>query len=96
MVTRIFVAWRLAACVVSAVVATAFTSTPPPSPELMARCAEFYTLWWSYEQGPVFLHTGERARAELALYGCQNGNYEAGIQALEKLLQHGGLRFPDT
>jgi hypothetical protein len=95
MVTQVH-AWRLAACVVSAVVATAFTFTPPPSPKLMTRCTELYTLWWTYEQDPVFLHTGERAKAELALYGCQNGNYEAGIQSLEKLLRHGGFRFPDA
>jgi hypothetical protein len=94
MVIRFSVAWRLAACVVSAVVTTAITSTPPPSPKLMARCTELYTIWWTYEQDPVFLHTGERAKAELAVYDCQNGNYEGGIQALEKVLRHGGFRFP--
>jgi hypothetical protein len=72
------------------------TSTSPPSPKLMARCTELYTIWWTYEQDPVFLHTGERAQAELAVYDCQNGNYEAGIQALKKLLQHGGFRIPEA
>jgi hypothetical protein len=96
MVTLVRVAWRLAACVVSAVVATAFTSAPPPSPKLMARCTELYTLWWTYEQDPVFFHTGERAKAELDVYRCQNSRYAEGIQELEKLLQHGGFRFPDA
>jgi hypothetical protein len=91
MVAYVRVAWRLAACVVSAAVATACTSTPPPSPKLMARRTELYTLWWTYEQDPVFLHTGERARAELAVYRCQNGRYEEGIQELEGLLKHGGF-----
>jgi hypothetical protein len=96
MVTRFSVALRLAACVVSAVVASAFTAMPPSSPKLMARCTELYTLWWTYDQDPVFLHTGERAKAELAVYRCQNGNYEDGIQELETLLQHGGFRIRGT
>ena len=96
MVTGVYVAWRLAACALSAVVLTAFTATPPPSPKLMARCTELYTLWWTYDQDPVFLHTGERAKAELAVYRCQNGNYEDGIQELETLLQHGGFRIRGT
>jgi hypothetical protein len=62
----------------------------------MARCTELYTLWWTYEQDPVFLHTGERAKAELAVYRCQNGRYEEGIQELEGLLKHGGFRIPDA
>jgi hypothetical protein len=55
MVIKIRVAWRLAACVVSATVLTAFTSTP--SPELMARCTQLYQIWWTYDEDPVFLHT---------------------------------------
>ena len=96
MVTHIRVAWRLAACVASAVAATACTLKPPPSSALMARCTELYTLWWTYEQDPVFFHTGQRAKAELAVYRCQNGRYEEGIQELEGLLRQGGFRIRGT
>jgi hypothetical protein len=92
MVIKIRVAGRLAACVVSAAVLTAFTSTP--SPKLMARCTELYQIWWTYDEDPVFLHTGERAKAELAAYRCQNGRYEEGIQELEGLLKHGRFTVP--
>jgi|HubBroStandDraft_3_1064219.scaffolds.fasta_scaffold07703_2 hypothetical protein len=79
------VACHLAACIVFATAATG--CTPPPSPSLLARCTQLYQLWWNYEQDPTTFHTGERARAELALYRCQNGKYEEGIQELQKLLQ---------
>jgi hypothetical protein len=92
MVIKIRVAWRLAACVVSATVLTAFTSTP--SPKLMARCTQLYQIWWTYDEDPVFLHTGERAKAELAVYRCQNGRYEEGIQELAGLLKHGRFTVP--
>jgi hypothetical protein len=82
----------LAACIVSAAAATAWAAAPSPSPKLMARCAELYRLWWTYDEDPVFLHAGERAQAELALYRCQEGRYEEGIPPLETLLRHG--RFP--
>lgn len=88
MITPVGVAWRLAACTVSALAAVACTSALPQSPELMARCAQLYRLWWTYEQRPVFL----RSRVELAVYRCQNGRYEEGIGELEGILQHGHLR----
>ena len=95
MVTRLNVLWRLAACIVAAAAVTACTAAPTPSPKLMARCTELYTIWWTYQQDPVFLHTGERAQAELAVYDCQRGRYEEGIGTLKGLLHHGGFRFPD-
>jgi hypothetical protein len=97
MVTRFHVLWRLVACALAAAAAasTVCAATPPPSPKLMARCTELYTVWWTYEQDPVFLHTGERAQAELAVYDCQRGRYEEGIRTLNGVLQHGGFRFPD-
>jgi hypothetical protein len=39
--------------------------------------------------------TGQKARAELALYDCQKGNYDAGIQELERLLHRGRFPVPD-
>jgi len=95
MVAHTRVAGWLAACVMSAVVA-ACAARAAPSSELMARCSQLYTAWWTYDQDPVFLHTGERVRAELALDGCQHGVYESNIQELQKLLEHSGFRFPDS
>lgn len=62
----------------------------------MARCTELYTLWWTYDQDPVFLHTGERVKAELALYSCQNGRHEEGISELATLLRHGRFVLPEN
>ena len=72
-------------------VVSACSAVPPPSPKLMARCTQLYAMWFRYEQHPTYHHTGQRARAELALYDCQNGNYEPGIQELERLLRRGGF-----
>jgi len=94
MTTQVRVAGLLAACIVSAAAATAWAATPSPPAGLVARCAELYRLWWNYDEDPVFFHTGERARAELALYRCQEGRYEEGIPPLEKLLQNSRFRVP--
>jgi hypothetical protein len=90
MVKHVRVARLLAAGVAFAPAGTACTPTPTQSPPLMARCARLYALWERYNQDPVFLY-GQKARAELALYSCRNGNYEEGIQELEKMLQRGGI-----
>lgn len=71
------------------------TSVPPASPTLMAECAKLYGLWARYQQHPTFHHTGEKARAELALYGCQKGRYEEGIRELKRLLRAGRFALPD-
>jgi len=55
----------------------------------MARCARLYALWERYNQDPVFLY-GQKARAELALYSCRNGNYEAGIPELRRCCNAAG------
>lgn len=70
--------------------AAACSSAPPPSPKLMERCTMLYGMWYRYEQQATFYHTGQRARAELALYDCQKGDYEPGIKELERLLRRGG------
>jgi len=64
--------------------------------QAMAHCTALYQIWWNYEQDPVCLHTGQRARAELALYRCQNGRYDEGIAELEELVRRGGFRIPDA
>jgi hypothetical protein len=85
---------RSVALVALVALASACSSAPPPSPKLIARCTQLYALWFRYEQHPTYHHTGQRARAELALYDCQNGNYESGIQELERLLRRGRLPIP--
>jgi hypothetical protein len=88
-------AGQVAAGVLAVLGAAACASKPAPSPELMARCSQLYTMWWTYDQDPVFFGVAEKATAELALYRCQEGRYDEGIQALEDLLRHGGFHFPD-
>jgi len=64
--------------------------------KLMARCTKLYGLWFRYEQHPTYHHTGQRTQAELALYGCENGQYDAGIHELERMLQRGRVPVPPT
>lgn len=56
----------------------------------MVRCAHLYALWWTYDQDPVLHHTGEKAQAEFALYGCQHGDY-SGIATLEDIVRRGRM-----
>jgi hypothetical protein len=96
MVTRVRVAWRLAACVMSVSAAVAGASAQqPPSSALMARCSHLYDLWWRYDEDPVFFGLAEKSHAELALYDCQRGRYAEGIPVLERLLRQGGFHLPE-
>lgn len=94
MSAMIRLASRLMARAALVATATACTSAPPASPELMARCTQLYMLWARYEQHITFHHTGQRARAELALEDCRYGRYETGLQELEKLLRRGRIPIP--
>ena len=85
---------RLAATAVFAVAATACTSAPPASPKLMARCQQLQMLWVRYEPVLTLIHTGQKARVELAMMDCQHGRYEEGIQELEKILRRGKIPVP--
>lgn len=85
---------RFAASAVAAAMAAACTSTPPASPELMARCTQLYMQWVRYEPILTFIHTGDKARSELALDDCRHGRYEAGLRELEKLLRRGRIPVP--
>ena len=64
------------------------------SPSLMARCTRLYGLWFRYEQHPTYHHTGQKAQAEFVLYSCEQGEYDAGIQELERMLRRGRFFIP--
>ena len=85
---------RFAALTALIITASACTSTPPASPQLMARCTQLYMLWVRYEPVLTLMHTGQKARVELALLDCQNGRYDAGMRELEKILQRGRIPIP--
>ena len=53
-------------------------------------------LWVRYEPVLTLFHTGQKAQVELAMMDCQNGQYEAGIQALEKILRNGKIPVPPS
>ena len=67
---------------------------PPPSPELLARCERDYALWSRYHHNQYVIHTGQRAKAELALYRCQQGQYHPWIEDLEDMLRRGKVPLP--
>ena len=87
-------AFRFAAAIAFWVAAVACTSAPPASPELMARCQKLQMLWVRYEPVLTLIHTGQKARVELAMADCQAGRYEAGIKELEKILKRGKIPIP--
>ena len=68
---------------------------PPPSPPRLAECTRLFAMWARYEQHWTFHHTGQRARAELALDACQHGRYDDGIAELKRLLRRGGFVIAD-
>ena len=94
MSTVVRLASRLAATTAFVVAAAACTSAPPASPQLMARCVQLQMLWTRYEPLLTLIHTGQKARVELAMMDCQNGRYEAGIQELEQILRRGKIPVP--
>lgn len=73
----------------------ACASTPPASPERLAECMRLFNTWARYEQHWVFHHDGHKAKAELALYRCQQGRYDEGIAELKGLLRRGRFTIPD-
>jgi hypothetical protein len=72
----------------------ACSAAPPASPTKMDRCTKLYILWARYGQHPTFHHTGQRARAELALEHCRLGQYERGTTELEELARRNRLPIP--
>jgi hypothetical protein len=59
------------------------------------HCATLYGLWTRYEPHSA-LHTGHKARADIALEcDCQNGRYERGTDELQKLLRRSLIPIPE-
>lgn len=85
----------LAVLLLGAPLLVACATTPPPSPRRLAECTKLFGLWARYEQHWTFHHTGQRARAELALDACQHGRYDEGIAELKRLLRRGGFAIAD-
>jgi len=77
-----------------AVLLASCAAMPPASPIRLEHCLDLYTLWARYGQHPTFHHTGQRARAELALEACKGGRYEAGIEELTELLVRNRISIP--
>lgn len=69
---------------------------PPPSPELLARCQRDFALWTRYHHNQTVIHTGQRAKAELALYRCQQGQYHPWIEDIEDMLRRGKVPLPPS
>jgi hypothetical protein len=74
------------ACLGAALLA-ACSTVPPASPAQMERCTKLYAMWYRYGQHATFHHTGQRARAEIALEDCRAGRYDQGMAELEELLR---------
>jgi hypothetical protein len=79
----------------SALCLGACTTASPPDPQRLAQCTKLFGMWARYEQHWTFHHTGQRARAELAIDGCQHGRYDAEIAELKRLLRRGGFAIAD-
>lgn len=82
-------------CLLAALLVGACAAAPPASPERLAQCSRLYMMWARYEQHATFHHTGQRARAELALDACQHGRYDEGLAELKRLLRRGGFTIAD-
>lgn len=74
--------------------ASAGQAASPSSSERVAYCTKLYGLWNRYGHHPTYHHTGQRARAELALYRCQNGDYQPSIDVLDVVLEHNMVAIP--
>lgn len=83
----------LPVCIGAALLA-ACNAAPSPWPPQMARCDKLYMTWFRYGQHPTFHHTGQRARAEIALEDCHAGRYEQGMRELEELARRNRLPVP--
>lgn len=77
-----------------AMLIAACSTVPPASPAQMERCTKLYAMWYRYGQHATFHHTGQRARAEIALEDCRAGQYDRGLAELEELARRNRLPIP--
>lgn len=87
-------AWSIA--IGAALLPAACVGAPPASPAKTNHCVQLYTLWSRYGQHVTFHHTGQRARAELAVEDCRDGRYEQGLAELEELLRRNRIPIPPS
>lgn len=65
------------------------------SPLSLDHCFTLYMLWARYESHFAH-HTGQRARAHIALEDdCVYGRHSSGVEELERLLRRGLIPIPD-
>lgn len=83
----------LSVCIGAALLA-ACNAAPPPWLTQLQRCEKLYAMWARYGQHITFHHTGQRARAEIALEDCRAGRYQQGMAELEELLRRNRLTIP--
>jgi hypothetical protein len=59
----------------------------------LGHCADLYRLWMRYEWH-FTLHSGQKARADIALErDCQGADHARGVEELEKLLRRGRIPY---
>lgn len=85
---------RLLALALVCTASAGHAASPGSPPQWLAHCTKLYGLWNRYGHHPTFHHTGQRARAELALYRCENGHFEAGVEELDHLLEFNLVAIP--
>lgn len=83
----------LSVCIGASLLA-ACSAVPQTWPAQMQRCDKLYMTWVRYGQHVTFHHTGQRARAEIALEDCRAGRYGQGMGELEELLRRNRLPIP--
>ena len=94
MTARPWIARLLSALLLIGTVSAGHAASPEASPQYLAYCTKLYGLWYRYGNHPTFHHTGQRARAELALHRCEKGSYHAAIDVLDVILVRNLLAIP--
>jgi len=64
------------------------------APQQLAYCTQLHQLYFRYHTVITYAHNGQRARAELALHDCTQGDYAAGIKVLTALLTRDRVTVP--
>ena len=93
--TRIVLSRCLRAAVAAITLGAIAGCIPPPAdPAMWQRCNRDYLLWVQYDYNQAVIHTGQKMRADYALYQCQMGDYRPGIEVLEDILRRTKVPIP--